>query len=108
MIGDEVTAILVVVVLGRGQTTVVWKHVRLQAHLGLADADDLLRKHLGGRILPAEGIECRNRTTIDGERNPGMSLELTREKPVEDKRSEERRVGKECVRKCRYRWSPYH
>src|SRR3546814_5618219 len=70
LIGDEVTAILVVVVLGRGQTTVVWKHVRLQAHLGLADADDLLRKHTGGRILPAEGIECRNRTTIDGERNP--------------------------------------
>src|SRR3546814_20827012 len=25
-----------------------------------------------------------------------------------DLRSEERRVGKECVRKCRYRWSPYH
>src|SRR3546814_12274154 len=23
-------------------------------------------------------------------------------------RSEERRVGKECVRKCRYRWSLYH
>src|SRR3546814_4072843 len=23
-------------------------------------------------------------------------------------RSEERRVGKECVRKCRSRWSPYH
>src|SRR3546814_11679719 len=22
--------------------------------------------------------------------------------------SEERRVGKECVRKCRYRWSPQH
>src|SRR3546814_20993856 len=22
-------------------------------------------------------------------------------------RSEERRVGKECVRTCRYRWSPY-
>jgi hypothetical protein len=63
----------------------VWKHVGLQAHLGLADADDLLWKHLGGRILPAEGIECRNRTTIDGERDPGMSLDLTRDKPVEDK-----------------------
>src|SRR3546814_16945909 len=25
-----------------------------------------------------------------------------------DGRSEERRVGKECVRKCRYRWSSYH
>src|SRR3546814_14288819 len=23
-------------------------------------------------------------------------------------RSEERRVGEECVRTCRYRWSPYH
>src|SRR3546814_8303825 len=23
-------------------------------------------------------------------------------------RSEERRVGKACVSKCRYRWSPYH
>src|SRR3546814_16524590 len=23
-------------------------------------------------------------------------------------RSEERRVGKKCVSKCRYRWSPYH
>src|SRR3546814_15568299 len=26
---------------------------------------------------------------------------------VED-RSEERRVGKECVSTCRFRWSPYH
>src|SRR3546814_17893816 len=25
-----------------------------------------------------------------------------------DERSEERRVGKECVSKCRSRWSPYH
>src|SRR3546814_16684090 len=25
-----------------------------------------------------------------------------------DERSEERRVGKECVRTCRSRWSPYH
>src|SRR3546814_17934108 len=24
------------------------------------------------------------------------------------KRSDERRVGKECVSKCRSRWSPYH
>src|SRR3546814_17402110 len=27
---------------------------------------------------------------------------------VSDKRSEERRVGKECVSTCRSRWSPYH
>src|SRR3546814_9440218 len=27
---------------------------------------------------------------------------------TEDPRSEERRVGKECVSTCRSRWSPYH
>src|SRR3546814_11643207 len=33
----------------------------------------------------------------------GEVIELQRES-----RSEERRVGKECVSKCRSRWSPYH
>ena len=29
--------------------------------------------------------------------------------PIQDiKRSEERRVGKECTEQCRSRWSPYH
>src|SRR3546814_14771273 len=28
--------------------------------------------------------------------------------PGHDQRSEERRVGKECVSTCRSRWSPYH
>src|SRR3546814_3726859 len=28
--------------------------------------------------------------------------------PVQRGRSEERRVGKECVNTCRSRWSPYH
>src|SRR3546814_6901425 len=32
-------------------------------------------------------------------------VRLIRSKGV---RSEERRVGKECVSTCRYRWSPYH
>src|SRR3546814_6884136 len=27
---------------------------------------------------------------------------------LDDERSEERRVGKECVSTCRSRWSPYH
>src|SRR3546814_16403212 len=27
---------------------------------------------------------------------------------IADRRSEERRVGKECVSTCRSRWSPYH
>src|SRR3546814_15850093 len=28
--------------------------------------------------------------------------------PYQQERSEERRVGKECVSTCRSRWSPYH
>src|SRR3546814_6091462 len=31
-----------------------------------------------------------------------------RQAPEEPRRSEERRVGKECVSTCRSRWSPYH
>src|SRR3546814_10591189 len=33
---------------------------------------------------------------------------LGQSRPVAPCRSEERRVGKECVSTCRYRWSPYH
>ena len=32
----------------------------------------------------------------------------TGSRPCPDNRSEERRVGKECLRLCRSRWSPYH
>ena len=33
---------------------------------------------------------------------------LSIEQALENPRSEERRVGKECVQPCRSRWSPYH
>src|SRR3546814_7932664 len=36
-----------------------------------------------------------------------LLLERRRARPVR-RRSEERRVGKECVSTCRSRWSPYH
>src|SRR3546814_10888426 len=39
-------------------------------------------------------------------RHADSSSPVTREAP--DVRSEERRVGKECVSTCRSRWSPYH
>ena len=35
-------------------------------------------------------------------------LEAGRRFNDKDFRSEERRVGKECLRLCRSRWSPYH
>src|SRR3546814_18369101 len=38
-------------------------------------------------------------------RKAGIELEIIFQEGV---RSEERRVGKECVSTCRSRWSPYH
>src|SRR3546814_20421649 len=43
-------------------------------------------------------------STTDSGASPAPSID---EAPL-DLRSEERRVGKECVRTCRSRWSPYH
>ena len=36
------------------------------------------------------------------------NIEITRGRGGQLARSEERRVGKECLRLCRSRWSPYH
>src|SRR3546814_1784784 len=38
----------------------------------------------------------------------GLSLDLAVGYTDAEYRSEERRVGKECVSTCRSRWSPYH
>src|SRR3546814_20193246 len=39
-------------------------------------------------------------------RNTDLLLQVRMQQ--DDQRSEERRVGKECVSTCRSRWSPYH
>ena len=64
------------------------------------------------RLVDA-GLVQRDR---DGEDARRLELSLTRagrktlEKApaVTQERSEERRVGKECSKQCRSRWSPYH
>src|SRR3546814_15808487 len=50
--------------------------------------------------LSALGVEARS----DEERRRYAELQVH----AESRRIEERRVGKECVRTCRYRWSPYY
>ena len=50
-------------------------------------------------VLAVLGISARLARSIETE--AGSELE-------HGKRSEERRVGKECELKCRSRWSPYH
>src|SRR3546814_20488087 len=59
----------------------------LQAHTG--EVCDTLRDE---GVLPSAAIK-------------GLEPLLSR---IESNRSEERRVGKECVSTCRSRWSPYH
>src|SRR3546814_15029500 len=41
-------------------------------------------------------------------RTPDRILEVVFDLRAIERRSEERRVGKECVSTCRSRWSPYH
>src|SRR3546814_3994578 len=51
-------------------------------------------------------------TEVDGQWVFGSELQALLQHPAlareVDWRSEERRVGKECVSTCRSRWSPYH
>src|SRR3546814_3434669 len=57
----------------------------------------LLHRRQFGRQIEAEDVE-------EGE-GSAEQRKLERE---QEGRSEERRVGKECVSTCRSRWSPYH
>src|SRR3546814_1568897 len=65
-----------------------------------------VRGDVGGGVLVADprhalvGLQCLG----VGHRHAGQRAELARDLH----RSEERRVGKECVSTCRSRWSPYH
>src|SRR3546814_13172709 len=52
------------------------------------------------RVEAATDGKFKIRIFAGGEIVPGLQ--------VVDARSEERRVGKECVSTCRSRWSPYH
>src|SRR3546814_5034984 len=57
------------------------------------------------------GLELEGRAPIEGDWADGvtglrdMRVEIAM---MRTPRSEERRVGKECVSTCRSRWSPYH
>src|SRR3546814_14565912 len=61
----------------------------------------------GGVEMP--GVEARRIDRPDiGIGGAGRAKRLAMRFDELDERSEERRVGKECVSTCRYRWSAYH
>ena len=61
----------------------------------------------------AGGVLCMQRDVLgeeeeeEGRMTGWRKREMKREREC-IYRSEERRVGKECLRLCRSRWSPYH
>src|SRR3546814_9054514 len=75
------------------------------------EAVDAFHRELAGEMFglvsrPAEPdaaalVQCR------AHRDRKSALRARRAAPFRD-RSEERRVGKECVSTCRYRWWPYN
>src|SRR3546814_5146822 len=67
----------------------------LPIYIGIAE----VTRHLARRLDAPAVLSRFSRLIVDPNRqldNPTLI------------RSEERRVGKECVRTCRSRWSPYH
>src|SRR3546814_7924240 len=81
-------------------------------------------KEGAGRFTGSERIaaigegECAGRTFALGAKRKAFLTEVAHEEALSGQfialvfsdqlRSEERRVGKECVSTCRSRWSPYH
>ena len=60
-------------------------------------------------VLAAMGETPRRHTGAPARRPLAASLSRPRAAPLPSgRRSEERRVGKECTEQCRSRWSPYH
>src|SRR3546814_14465676 len=66
----------------------------------LDDRGDGFTGHVLDRILVTEPVG-----TLDGVVHVPQPMVLGH---IAERRSEERRVGKECVSTCRSRWSPYH
>src|SRR3546814_995482 len=68
-----------------------------------ADGDVMMLRALAVRPLRAVGLGQLDPVTVQV--IDGADMDTVRADHV---RSEERRVGKECVSTCRSRWSPYH
>src|SRR3546814_14561061 len=75
----------------------------------------LLRVVQGCRNIVPDRLKLRACSHFQAGCLPGVDIclpprALRRDRPAlqGQRRSEERRVGKECVSTCRSRWSPYH
>ena len=73
----------------------------------LEDLNSLFKK--GGEVSHVEILEDLLPILKDLiEKCMESKIRIDRLEEKEEQRSEERRVGKECLDTCRSRWSPYH
>src|SRR3546814_20764096 len=81
--------------------------------LGIGPSEGQLFPDLPANQVPIVGVTC----AASRQASPVMSAPVRRRllqsslvvlTLLDLQRSEERRVGKECVSTCRSRWSPYH
>src|SRR3546814_13895228 len=78
--------------------------LRIGVRVGRVPERISTENHLGSRFRSG-----RFRVDANGDPDGGRTVQL-REKGADNQRhrSEERRVGKECVSTCRSRWAQYH
>src|SRR3546814_4682349 len=74
----------------------------------VCSSDLLDRAHKEGRADDKEEVIRHRIKVYNDETHPLLDYYEKQGKVVTVQRSEERRVGKECVSTCRSRWSPYH
>src|SRR3546814_20076483 len=72
------------------------------------DQQEAFEARRNGRILPLRDIERRIVPAMKDSHYLGFVFDSASAIYTLKFRSEERRVGKECVSTCRSRWSPYH
>src|SRR3546814_13248310 len=75
---------------------------------GIEDAVDDIRRDAGAGVLHLnDGVVARRHGLVLQLARPLHLLAAGADGQHAAARSEERRVGKECVSPCRFRWSPY-
>src|SRR3546814_11583740 len=85
------------------------KKFRLRAIAGPAETPAHLLAHDQNRTSRTRTLKAH--TTIKPQASSSMHTKQVQQpgyRRASSFRSEERRVGKECVSTCRSRWSPYH